>query len=362
MEISWSTLVVVGILTWALADGVLPVAAPGYARLSYYLAGLVGALTLIGSLLAHELAHAVAARRSGVQVERLTLWLFGGVATLRGDPRNPRAELRIAAVGPVTSLAIAVAMAAVWAALGQAGADELVVSVAGWLALTNGMLAVFNLLPGAPLDGGRILRAVLWWRRGDRVSAASTAAAAGQVLGWCLIATATMAVLLGDVVDGLWLTMIGWFVLTAARTEQVATQAERALGGIVVRDVMSTGVRTGSADTTVDEFISRYVVSGHHSCYPVVEAGGAVVGLMTLGCLRAVPAAARSTTSARDACLRMEEIARCGPDEPLVQVLSRVTRQSGLRALVFQDGLLVGIVTPSDVARTLESRALAATR
>ena len=207
-----------------------------------------------------------------------------------------------------------------------------------------------------------ILRAVLWWRRGDRVSAASTAAAAGQVVGWCLVVTATMAVLLGDVVDGLWLTLIGWFVLVAARSEQVSSAAEQALGGVLVRDVMSTGVRTGEADLTVDEFIARYVVGGHHSCYPVVERGGAVVGLITLGRLRAVPVAARPVTSVREACLRIEDVARCAPDEPLVQVLSRVTQQSGLRALVFANGVLVGIVTPSDVTRTLESRALAAAR
>lgn len=366
VAVSWSTAVVLLLLTWALADGVLPTAVPGRAVGTYYAAGMSGAVLLIASLLAHELAHAWVARRSGVEVEKLTLWVFGGVATLRGNPPTPMADFRIAAVGPATSMGLAVVFGAVWSALAWFDADELLLALAGWLALANAMLALFNLLPGAPFDGGRVLRALLWWRHGDRDRAAISATTVGQAVAWSLLAIGAVAVLAGDVVGGLWLTLVGWFVMFAARGEHVAAVAEQSLRDVLVRDVMTADVRTGAADLTVEEFIARHVVGGHHSAYPVVGPDGDVVGLMTLGRLRAVPPADRARVLAGAVCLRLAEVARCSPDEPLVTVLGRVTRESGLRALVFaperpdRPERLIGIVTPADVTRAVESRALIA--
>lgn len=358
VAVNWSAIVIVLLLSWGLADGVLPLAAPGHATGTYWLAGVSGALLLICSLLAHELAHAIVARRAGVEVDGLTLWMFGGVATLRGEASTPGEDFRIAAAGPATSFALAGGFGLVWFLLAATDQPDLLVSVAGWLAGINVVLAVFNLVPGAPLDGGRILRAVLWRRSGDRYQAATTATTAGQVVAFGLVALGLLSILSGDSVGGLWLVFIGWFLLMAARAEQAAGTTQHVLHDVLVGQVMSSPVQTGDADLSVADFIDRHVLSGHHSAYPVVDRHGTVVGLITLARLRSLPPARRATTAVRDASLPLDRIAVARPDERLTDLLPRVTRESGGRALVFDRGRLVGMVTPVDVARVLETRAL----
>lgn len=360
VAVNWSAIVIVLLLSWGLADGVLPLAAPGHATGTYWLVGVIGALLLICSLLAHELAHAIVARRAGVEVDGLTLWMLGGVATLRGEASTPGDDLRIAAAGPATSLALAGAFGLVWFLLAVTEQADLLVSVAGWLAGINVVLAVFNLVPGAPLDGGRILRAVLWRRSGDRYRAATTATTAGQVVAFGLVALGLLSFVGGDAVGGLWLVFIGWFLLMAARAEQAAGTTEHVLHGVLVGQVMSSPVQTGDADLSIAEFIDRHVLAGHHSAYPVVDQHGTVVGLITLQRLRSLPPARRGTTAVRDASLPLDRMAVAQPQDRLTDLLPRLTRESGGRALVFDQGRLVGIVTPVDVARVLETRALIA--
>ncbi len=358
VAINWSVLVIMLLLSWGLADGVLPQAAPGHTTLTYWVAGVAGAILLIASLLAHELAHAVLARRSGVEVDGLTLWMFGGVATLRGEAKSPRDDFRIAAVGPATSLVLAALFGVVGVLLALGGLSDLLVTVVMWLATINFVLAVFNLIPGAPLDGGRILRAWLWQRSGNRVRAATTAATVGQVVAYGLVGLGLLAFLLGDTLQGLWTVLIGWFLLAAARAEQVATVAQDYLRGVEVREVMSAPVEVGSADATVAEFVESNVLRGRHSAYPVVGSTGAVEGLVTLEELRGVPAAERGLVRVREVCLPLGAVATTGPGEPLTDVLERLTRESGRRALVFDHGRLVGILSSTDVTRALERRTL----
>ena len=180
LSVDWSVLVILWLFTWSLA-ATLPDTAPGHPSNVYWLAGIVGAVVLLASLLAHELTHAIVARREGVKVLGMKLWLFGGIARLGGEAKTPRAEFRIAASGPAMSLALAAIFAGAAAALRAVGTGDVVVAVTWWLAGINLILGLFNLLPGAPLDGGRILRAYLWRRHGDAVRAAVGAARAGRV-------------------------------------------------------------------------------------------------------------------------------------------------------------------------------------
>lgn len=288
VAINWSVLVIVWLLTWSLADGSLPHAAPGHSPGTYWIAGLAGALLFFGSLLAHELAHAVVARRAGVEVKGLTLWLFGGVATLGGEASTPRHDFRIAAVGPATSLGLAAGFGVVAASLNGLGAAHLVVAVAGWLAGINLLLGVFNLVPGAPLDGGRILRAFLWRRRGDRTRAAISAAHAGRVVGYGLIGLGLLEFLIGASLGGLWLVFIGWFILSAARAEEAHIVARHVLAGVRVGDVMSRSPQVAPGWITVDEFVDRYLLGNRHSAYPVEGLDGRIHGLLTLAQLRVV--------------------------------------------------------------------------
>jgi Zn-dependent protease/CBS domain-containing protein len=358
VAVHWSVLVVVLLLAGGLADGVLPEAAPGHGAATYWLVGLGGALLLLCSLLAHEVSHAVVARRAGVEVEGLTLWMFGGIANLRGEAPTARADLRIAAVGPATSLVLAAAFGAGWWALDTLGQSALAVSVAGWLATINVVLAVFNLVPGAPLDGGRVLRALLWSRWGDRDRAAAAATTAGQTVGYVLVGLGLLSFLAGDYVGGLWLMLIGWFLHGAARAEQAAYVAEHVLRGVAVGDIMSSEVRTVGSELTVEELVESLVLGGRHSAYPVVDPDGSIRGLVALGQLRTVPASARATTLVGDVAVPLARVATCAPDEPVAQVLPRLAGDAGRRALVFEQGRLVGILTPTDITRVLEAQQL----
>ena len=362
LAINWSVLVILWLLTWSLADGSLPHAAPGHSPGAYWVAGLAGALLFFGSLLAHELAHAVVARRAGVEVKGLTLWLFGGVASLGGEPATPRADFRIAVVGPAISLGLAAGFGLVAVSLNGVGAAHIAVAVAGWLSGINLLLGIFNLIPGAPLDGGRVLRAFLWRRHGDRTRAAISAARAGRTVGYGLIGLGLLEFLVGASLGGLWLMFIGWFVLSAARAEEADVVARHALGGVRVADVMTRSPQVAPGWITVDEFIDRYLLGSRHSAYPVEGFDGGVHGLVTLAQLRAVAPHDRTATRVADVAIPLGEVPSAGPDEQLGAVLERLAPSAGGRALVFAAGELVGIVTPTDIARAIEVRTLGGVR
>ena len=239
----WSVLVMVVLIGWLLGAQVLPGLAPHEPAAAYWAVAVPGAVAFIAALLAHELAHSLVARRHGVPVTSITLWALGGVSELGGEPPTARADLLIAAAGPATSLAAGLVFGGIAAVVRAGGGPVIAVAALGWLALMNVFLAVFNLLPGAPLDGGRILRAALWMRHGDRARAAQSAAAAGRVLGAVLIAAGAAELLLWGDAGGLWLAVIGMFVMSAATAEATAGTATAALAGLRVSDVMTPGPR-----------------------------------------------------------------------------------------------------------------------
>ena len=248
--------------------------APGYAEGVYWAVGLLAAVGLVASILAHELSHASVAMHHGVKVEEITLWLFGGLARLSGQARDAGTELRIALAGPAMSAAIGAACV-VLAAIGAVlGAPELLTATLGWLGLINVVLAVFNLLPGAPLDGGRVLTAILWRRSGDERLARQQAARAGQVVGQVLIALGVVELLLGAGIGGLWLALIGWFLTTAAHAEEAQAQVATTFEGVRVGDVMTTDLHTVDSASSVADFIHGVAVNAHVSSFPVVDHRG----------------------------------------------------------------------------------------
>jgi Zn-dependent protease len=217
---NWSLLPIFFLIAWSLAVSLLPAAAPGFTGVGYWIFALLTAAAFYASLLAHELSHAFVARRHGVGVKGIVLWLLGGVAQLEGDTPDARSELRVAAAGPAMSLGIAgIAAAAAWI-LAVVGASSLMVSAVWWLAGINALLAAFNLLPAFPLDGGRILRALLWRRWSDRLRATAVAARVGQIAGYGLVAVGILEFFAGGgALGGIWLAMIGWFITVAARQQ-----------------------------------------------------------------------------------------------------------------------------------------------
>jgi Zn-dependent protease/CBS domain-containing protein len=359
---SWTLLAVVALLVLGLAGGVFPRGHPGLAPSWYLVAALIAAVLFLVSLLAHELAHALAARRAGVAVESITFWLFGGVARLAGDAASPVAALWIALVGPLTSLALAGVFAAVAVGLRGSGAPSVVAGVPGWLAWTNLGLALFNLLPGAPLDGGRVLRALLWLRHGDRDRAALTAARAGRVLGVVLVGVGVLQIFAGLGANGLWLAFIGWFLAGAARAEEQLATARGALAGVRVRDAMTPNPVAVPASATVAEVLADITTRLRFTSMPVLDDRGALVGLVTLRRLREVPPERRAATRVAAVACPRQDLVTVAPDEPLAELLGRLSAGEDGRALVLDGERLVGIVSPTDVMRAVATADLGGRR
>jgi Zn-dependent protease/predicted transcriptional regulator len=351
--VNWSVLVIVALLAYGLAAGQFPAAAPRHPEAEYVAAAVVTAVAYIGSLLAHELAHSLVARRNGLEVEGITLWLLGGVSRLQGEIPDPGAEVRVAGVGPLVSLILGgVFLLLAWL-VHASGVQGVVVAALAWLGAINVLLAVFNVIPAAPLDGGRLLRAVLWQITTDRFKSEAWSARAGQVFGWALVVVAAYLVLVRRQYNWIWFALLGWFLISAASAENQQAVLQSRLRTVAVRQIMTANPVTVPASATVAQFLNDYLPWHRHSAFPVV-ADGQTVGLVTLHRINQVPAGERGQTTLRDAACPLSEVARATPDEPVANVLPRFNACSEGRALVFADGQLVGIVSPTDMSRALE--------
>ena len=316
-------LLIGGLLTWTLATVVLPSSSPGLQSTAYWSVGAIGALLFLGSLLAHEMAHSLIARRNDVRVQGITLWMFGGYAQFDNDPPGPGAEFRITAAGPATSLGLAGIFAGLGWAMAAAGVPQLYVSLMGWLAFINAFLGVFNLLPGAPLDGGRILAAGLWKLRGDRVAGHIGAATAGKFVGLGLIGIGVFEALSLGGISGIWTVLIGWFLFNSARAEHAHYTSERAMGDMTVGEAMTPDPPRVASWTTVADMVDGPFRHTHHSAVAITDAQGRGIGLVTMQEVRRLPAEKWSSTTAA----QMMESA--GPLEVLSPGSGWPTRCSG---------------------------------
>ncbi len=351
--VNWSVLVIVALLAYGLAVGQFPAEAPRHPEAEYVVAGVVTAVVYMASLLAHELAHSLVARRNGVKVEDITLWLLGGVSRLEGEFPDPGAELRIAGAGPASSLLLGgLFVLAAWL-VAAAGARGLVVAALAWLGGINILLAVFNVIPAAPLDGGRLLRAVLWSITKDKVKAAIWSARSGQVFGWILAVIGIYLVLAQRDYSWLWFILLGWFLISAASAENQQAMLQAQLRTVAVRQIMTANPVTVPASTTVTQFLTDFLPWHRYSAFPVV-ADGQTVGLVTVHRVNQVPAADRARATVRDVACPLSEVAQASPDESVADVLPSLNECSEGRALVLDDGHLVGIVSPSDINRALQ--------
>lgn len=352
--VNWSVLVIVWLLLVGLSAGQFPLLYPGRSGLAYASAGLVAALAFLLSLLAHELAHAVVARHHGIVVEGITLWMFGGVAKLEGEPRDPEADLRIAGVGPLVSLLLGSGFGVVALFASWAGLEGLALGVLRWLSVVNVVLAVFNLAPAAPLDGGRILRALLWRRHGDRVRAAVTAARAGRRFGLSLVMVGIVLVVFTGQLGGVWLALIGWFISAAASAEEQQTQLRDSLRGVLVADVMTPDPVTVPAGLSVARLLDDYVLRHRFSAFPVLDASGRPRGLVTLNRIKALAPEHRATSTLEAVTCPIDEVPRAAQDDRLLDVLPAMTSSVDGRLLVLDGDRIVGIVTATDLTRTIE--------
>ena len=352
--LNWSLLVVVALIAWSLAGSILPSAAPGQPLAAYWTAGAVSALVFLLSLLAHELAHSVVAERRGVRVEGITLWLFGGVSRFSSDTTSPGSSALITFVGPLTSLVLGAVFTLVAAGLGGVTHARLLQATFSWLGYINLLLGLFNLLPAFPLDGGRILQALVWLRTGDRLRATRIAARVGMVFAFLMIAYGLVSFLvLGNPFNGVWWVFLGWFLLSAARAEEASGLLRQALSGVSVRDVMTPNPVQAPGDISVDEALHGYVLASRHSTFPIHDHDGRLIGLLTMAALKRVEPRDRASTLVKDIGCATDQVPTVASSARAADLLDRPEGCSEGRTLVVDGGHLVGIVSPSDINRLL---------
>jgi Zn-dependent protease len=346
-------LAIVALITWSLAVTWYPEQVDGIATGAAWALGLLSALLLFASIVAHEYGHAIVARRRGIEVEEIDLWLLGGVARMSGRPRRAQDELAYALAGPAVTLIVAVAFGLLLLVL-PADAAPALRALAEYQLIVNTGVLVLNLLPAFPLDGGRVLHALLWRRSGDEPGATHTAARIGRAFGFGLIALGVLGVLAGAF-GGLWFALIGAFIVAAAGNEELAEEVHEAFTGVPARAVMRTPASCVAADASADETIAGVALADPHPAYPVVD-GGRVVGMLEARRLEQVPVAQRAATTVRDLADADPRL-RVRPDDDVGALLELPAFQRMMRvAVVDGAGAPIGIVSVTDLQRVLEAR------
>jgi Zn-dependent protease/CBS domain-containing protein len=350
--INWSWLVVFALIVWSLAVAVFPDQNPGFSDGQYLALAIVAALLFFASLLLHELGHALQARREGMEIEGINLWLFGGVAQFKGWFPSAGAEFRVAIAGPLVSLVLGVLFVGIAAAAGLPNALD---GVAAWLGYTNLILLAFNLLPALPLDGGRVLHAALWFARGDLTWATRVASAAGRGFGFLFIALGLAMFIFEGTFSGAWLAFVGWFLLQAATAEARYIATEQALEGVRVRDLMVERPVTVGVDVSLGQFMDEVARSQRYTTYPVMD-GGRPVGLLAFRSVAGVPRDQWDTRRVREVMIGLDDVPRLTDDEAAIDALAELSESRVSRGLVVDDGRLIGLLSITDLLRALEVR------
>jgi Zn-dependent protease/CBS domain-containing protein len=349
--VNWTWLLIFALLVWNFDSAVFPSEYPGLSRNTYLGMAVAATLLFLLSLLLHELGHALVARREGMEIDGITLWLFGGVARFRGMFRSAGAEFRITIAGPAVSAALGGAFVAVALLDGLPRAVE---GVVRWLGYINISLLVFNLLPAFPMDGGRVLRSLLWRVKGDFVWATWVSAVVARLIGYTMIAGGLALYFWNGSWQDLWLSAIGWFLLQAGGAEVRITAAQESLQGLRVGDLMVPNPVTVPSDLTLGQFMAG-VVWGHYASYPVLD-GRAAVGLLPFQRAADVPRREWDYRLVRDVMLSDDEVPHFSEDEDAREALIQLSQSSVERGLVMSDGQLVGLLSISDLLAAMQTR------
>jgi len=329
---------------------------PNWSETQRWTAGLLTSLLFFGSVLSHELSHSVVALRYRIPVKSITLFIFGGVASISRDPDRPGQEFLIAAAGPLSSFALA---AGFWLLAAVSPSASIPYELGRSLRNINAGLAVFNLLPGFPLDGGRLLRSIVWGINKNYARATRVAARSGQVIAYLMIALGLFSVwqpslLGGDMLGGLWLAFIGWFLLSAARSSYTQISVRGVLEGLRAADIMSAEMSTVGRDMSLEEYGQEVARTGRRA--HLVVSDGQLMGLMTIEALQAVPREEWPMTSVQAVMVSRDRVQWAAPEEPAVELLDRMRRTEVDQMAVINGGNVVGLVTRDSVQRALETR------
>lgn len=349
--IHWSWVAVFALFVWTLSASVFPATNPDLAAGTHLAMAFVAAALFFGSVLLHELGHALQARREQIEIEGITLWLFGGVATLKGAFGSAGAEFRVAVAGPIVSLLLGI----LFVGLALANPPQAIEGVAAWLGYVNLALLVFNLAPAVPLDGGRILHAALWQRSGDFARSTEVATTIGRGFGYVMVAAGVAIVLVGNAFSGVWLAVLGWFLLSAAAAEGRYATVRNALEGFSVRDLMAPEPVTVHPDLTLGQVMDDVVWRRRFTTYPVTE-DGVPLGLLPFRRMAEVPRNEWDARRVRECMLEMADVPVYLEDADALDAFTGLTQTAIGRGLVVDgDGRLVGLLSVTDLARALEA-------
>jgi len=350
IRIDFSWFVIFFLVFWTLSKGIFPEEFPELPTRTHAAMGLVGTLLFFTSLVIHELSHALVSRAKSVPVEGITLFIFGGVARLKKEPETPQDEMMIAGIGPVTSFGLAALFMGIARGAEQIGLGDAVTGVADYLAFINLALAIFNLMPGFPLDGGRVFRAIVWAVTGNRTKATRWASRGGQTFGLLLIILGAMQALGGAPLGGLWLVFIGWFLRSLAGMSLQQHVLQDLMRGYVATDLMSKDPAVVSPRLHLDELLQEHFMRLRFGCYPVVE-DGVALGLVTLDDIKRVPRDRWQSATVADAMTPRAECATLSADASVAEILEEMRERGGRRRALVEDGTrLVGVISASDIA------------
>ncbi len=339
-------------ISWSLAQGFFPQSYPGWDTATYWIIGITAALLLFVSVLLHELAHSMVAQARGISVTSITLFIFGGASNLAEEPKRPKVEFIMSIVGPLTSLALA---GIFWGLLQLVKNQHSPVgAILSYLTLINVMLAVFNLLPGFPLDGGRVLRSILWGYTGNLTKATNIAALVGRFVGWALIALGLFQLLTGNFLGGLWIAFVGWFLNNAADASRREVALQQQLSGIHIKDVMSINQETISPKTPVAELVWGIFRQRHGRAVPVCD-GNRLVGIVTLTDVKELPQESWAKTTV-EAIMTREPLYTVSPEDDLNSAMKLIAQHDINQVLVLKDGQCAGLLSRADIIRHLQFR------
>jgi Zn-dependent protease/CBS domain-containing protein len=351
IDLDYSWFLIAALITWLLAVSYYPVEFKGGTSVEYWLMGAVTAVLFFGSIVVHELAHSWVALRYKIPVHRITLFIFGGVSQIAGEPPSASAEFLIAVVGPLTSLALAALFFLLEPVLVNVTPA---LAVAKYLALINGMLGLFNLIPGFPLDGGRVFRAIVWGTSKNFRQATLIAASTGRFFGFLFIVLGVLQALRGSVANGLWTAFIGWFLESAAGAQVQQQMVQGLLVGHKVSEVMGNSCTRVPGDVSLQKLVDQEILAHGRRCF-LVDQGDQVVGLLTLHDVKEIPRPSWTTTTAAQAMIPVEKLSSIDPNAELWTAMEKMGRDGINQMPVMLGNNLVGMLSRGDIVKYLQT-------
>jgi len=346
----YSWLLAFTLIAWSLAQGFFPQYYPGWDVATYWVTGILAALFLFVSVLVHELAHSLVAMAKGLPVRSITLFIFGGVSNIEGEPERPRVELVMAVMGPLASLVLAGLFWGLRQLVGGEGSP--LVAMLSYLALINALLAGFNLLPGFPLDGGRVLRSILWSTTGSLTRATNIAATVGRFFGWGLIGFGVFQLFTGNFLGGVWIAFIGWFLSNAADASRREVTLREHLRGVRVKQVMDQSPEIISVQSPIEEVVRDVFLQRHRRAAAVYQ-DDQLVGIVTITDVKGQPQQKWARTPVKEIMTR-QPLYSVGMDDDLNSALRLLVQHDLNQLPVLEEGRLVGFLNRADIIRYLQ--------